>query len=587
MLLTGIALAYFSQTTTDRQLAQSSYDDTDADLLARTAVDIIISDFKQEILNGSGSPSPTASPATLFVPTSNANMIPRRNNAEPTIPNLIRRSLRSETALWPDTNVGPALGSRASAVNSTSDISANGRSVSLARWNSHYMVPKSNTTNGGSDPITPYNWAPDWVIVTRAGPVSFTSWNSTLADASSTNNNYGIGRYAYAIYDEGGLLDMNVAGYPTSGANPTVTDIGRKGVLAFADLTALPTTPGNFLSPTAINKFILFRNYATMGSTGTLDSPVTSAQASAFVDYYLGSPQIGTSQDFGQVNGVSSNASGSVRTDQSFINRAELINFVKSTDVPFTGIVNTLQYLGTFSREQNKPTFQLTTGPTGWPFAATTRVVLPQRFYLGNLNEVVSGGNAADIRRDFGLQFASSGGLDTCANQVRWKYVGQNPDPAATPRPDISPFPSILPTTTTPLDFFQYINYALWGRTDADSTHIASTLGVGAALIDQYDNDPLTTGIYFGSNAVTCDTDPPINACLVYGADAGSAPPPPLPCVAPSPPAYVSSGVFVNRPLRSVGEFSYAYNLLDAINNNNGSHYLTDFKDAYRFNQQS
>jgi len=30
-----------------------------------------------------------------------------------------------------------------------------------------------------------------------------------------------------------------------------------------------------------------------------------------------------------------------------------------------------------------------------------------------------------------------------------------------------------------------------------------------------------------------------------------------------------------------VGEFSYAYNLLDAINNRNGSHYLTDFKDPY------
>ena len=57
--------------------------------------------------------------------------------------------------------------------------------------------------------------------------------------------NYAVGRYAYAVYDEGGLLDMNVAGYPTStGANPTVTDIGRKGVLAFADLTALPTNSG-------------------------------------------------------------------------------------------------------------------------------------------------------------------------------------------------------------------------------------------------------------------------------------------------------------------------------------------------------
>ena len=148
VLLTGLVLAYFSRTTTERQLAQPSYNDTSADLLARTALDIIISDFKQEILNGSGSPSPTASPATLFVPTSNANMVPMRNptatpGTTPAIANLIRRSVRSEPALWPDPTVGPAVGSRASAVNSKSDVSANGRSVTLARWNSHYMVPKS------------------------------------------------------------------------------------------------------------------------------------------------------------------------------------------------------------------------------------------------------------------------------------------------------------------------------------------------------------------------------------------------------------------------------------------------------------
>ena len=48
-MLTGLALAYFSRTTTDRQLAQSSYNDTSADLLARSALDIVVGDFKQEI----------------------------------------------------------------------------------------------------------------------------------------------------------------------------------------------------------------------------------------------------------------------------------------------------------------------------------------------------------------------------------------------------------------------------------------------------------------------------------------------------------------------------------------------------------
>ena len=51
VLLTGMALAYFSRTTTDRQLAQSSYTDTSSDLLARSALDIVVNDFKQELLD--------------------------------------------------------------------------------------------------------------------------------------------------------------------------------------------------------------------------------------------------------------------------------------------------------------------------------------------------------------------------------------------------------------------------------------------------------------------------------------------------------------------------------------------------------
>ncbi len=49
VLVTALTLVHFSRTTTDRQLAQSSYHDTSADLLARTALDITVSDLKQEI----------------------------------------------------------------------------------------------------------------------------------------------------------------------------------------------------------------------------------------------------------------------------------------------------------------------------------------------------------------------------------------------------------------------------------------------------------------------------------------------------------------------------------------------------------
>ena len=50
VLLTGLALAYFSRTTTDRQLAHSSYNDTSADVLARSALDIVVRSFKRELV---------------------------------------------------------------------------------------------------------------------------------------------------------------------------------------------------------------------------------------------------------------------------------------------------------------------------------------------------------------------------------------------------------------------------------------------------------------------------------------------------------------------------------------------------------
>src|SRR6266571_7625774 len=75
VLVTGLALAYFSGTTIDRQLAHSSYNDTSADLLARSALDIVVGDFKQEIVNGS-----TATPVsgtTIYVPSNAAKMVPQ------------------------------------------------------------------------------------------------------------------------------------------------------------------------------------------------------------------------------------------------------------------------------------------------------------------------------------------------------------------------------------------------------------------------------------------------------------------------------------------------------------------------------
>src|SRR5207248_10761741 len=155
VLVTGVALAYFTRTTTDRQLAQSSYNDTSADLLARSALDIVVGDFKQEIVNGSTSPAPVISGTTIYVPTPAANVVPQRNvsvsGAAPSpVPNLIRISLRGDAIVSPP--FGPAVGSRASDVSST-DPSANGRFISNTRWNKHCLISGDLSTATIDNPV--------------------------------------------------------------------------------------------------------------------------------------------------------------------------------------------------------------------------------------------------------------------------------------------------------------------------------------------------------------------------------------------------------------------------------------------------
>src|SRR5437879_2309506 len=252
VLLTGLSLAYFSRASTDRQLAHSSYNNSSADLLARTTLDVIVGDFKQEIIN-----NPTVTRANIQ-PTPYPSPIPTD------IPNLIRYSSRNAAA------------SRASNVSSAA-ASANGRLISTSRWNSHYLVPRGSPSDPSinSSPVPSFT-SPDWVLVTGQGPTP-----NPVPGAV-------IGRYAFAVYDEGGLLDMNLAGSPIWHANdtghgwgnitgcstpsptPWLVNVGRKGIVAFADLTALPAEPTASLTQAQVDNIVGWRNYATTKRTGAI-----------------------------------------------------------------------------------------------------------------------------------------------------------------------------------------------------------------------------------------------------------------------------------------------------------------------------
>ena len=112
VLVTALAVAYFSRATSDRPVAHASFNQSKADLLVASAMDNIIGDLRQEITNGST--ATTTNGTTIYIPNSAANMIPQRSGNAAGVPNLIRLSVRSDSL-----SGNPAPGSRASAVNST------------------------------------------------------------------------------------------------------------------------------------------------------------------------------------------------------------------------------------------------------------------------------------------------------------------------------------------------------------------------------------------------------------------------------------------------------------------------------------
>jgi hypothetical protein len=391
VLLTGLCVAYLSRITSDRQVAHGSFNQSKADQLVASAMDNIIGDLRQEIANGSTNLA-AAGATPAYSPAAAADMVPQRSGNAAGVPNLIRRSVRS------DSIPVPGLSSLASAVNSTTDVSANGRYVTPARWNTHYLVPKKNTGTDDSIPIDTFvNATPDWVFVTSdtnnqtAGRKVITSPDQTV-----------IGRYAYAVYDEGGLLDTNVAGYPTdpSAAPIPAQRIGRKGSLAFADLSALGTSdPYRLSNPDAngvyqMDMLVGWRNYATTQASNTFPTigppankafaynfQTGTAPAIAFYNYVINNTNgfLSTSTTTWPVN------SNAVRTDQSFVQRQELTAFRKAVGSTTSFSANALQYLGTFSRETNSPSFSPST-PAGstidYAALATTTTAVNPNFLL-------------------------------------------------------------------------------------------------------------------------------------------------------------------------------------------------------------
>lgn len=333
VLLTVLVLAYFSYSALQRQIANSSSSQAMAEIFAQGALQVVVSDFKQEIVVGST--TNTYGTNMVFTPLASRNAAPERVGSGTNLPNLLKRSAAGLAFF-------PGGAARASGISSTT-ASRNGRSIAPARWNQALLLPKANPAS--TNPAPTNFTAPDWIYVDRSGGHP-TSWSPALrVGGAATNPSVVVGRYAYAIYDEGGLLDVNVAGYPP-GTPGGMT--GGKTPLSFADLTQVG------MSTNAIAALVGWRNTATAQPGGTF--PNSTFSAASQTNFF---------------NAVSTNSKGFLRTantalfsgetDRQFVSRQHFLQFLTSlADAGVQGradLQNAAQYLGTFSRALEQPSF--------------------------------------------------------------------------------------------------------------------------------------------------------------------------------------------------------------------------------------
>jgi hypothetical protein len=375
VLLAALMVIFFAQAISYRNQGNSSANNFKSTALAQSGLETVVGDLEQEMTNGSGTYTvnygSTTYPTNVYYPSANLNVVPQRQAAIPaTIPNLIRISQRG------DTIPSPGVGSRASADSST-NVAASGQYVSPARWNQHYLIPRLNAGSALIDttPISDFTnyCTPDWVYVTGQGP-------QVITPANISSGTKVIGRYAYAIYDEGGLLDANVAGFPSNTATNSVHPgspltyatnsygamlpmwgAGLKGSEAFADLT-VPVTVGsittNMFVQSQIDQLVGWRNNATAQPTGTYNSYTFNQTAAVNFHDWMANATNGYLTTSG--NSWSDPTTGKTDTDQVFASRQSLINFINDAGMS----QDSLQYLGTFTRALEQPCYN---PPVGRP----------------------------------------------------------------------------------------------------------------------------------------------------------------------------------------------------------------------------
>ncbi len=554
VILSILLISYLVSMQLDRSSTQNYSQAIRAQEIAMGAFQEILGDLHQEIDAGSlpdgtpgGASYSVGGSNRVYVPATNLTMLPARigfagtdytapSNALP--PSLLRVS-RATNAFYLASptyyDAAKLPPNRASAAPSTAR-SANGRLLGTAAWNKTLLL-------GTNVPAAFTNAPPDWIYVTRSG--SRVCSAAELADLKPSKNlsntNRVLGRYAFVMYEQGGLLDVNSAGFPSSAlAQPGGTNaVAGKSYTAYADLTRLP---GN-LSQTQIDNLL---NWRSKGSIGTsFVSFVTNSAANGFLKFKAG--------------------------DSPLLSRQDLISYFKTKGLDPAA----LQFLSTFSRsvtapswrpEKNSSAFADYDGGAGTLARAysdnaernsatnrdlanvrvTTEFIrrdgspakageplVRRRFPLDKIALLASpGSNPAEVKSWFGLSWD--------APKSRWVYdhgdphniltlkevqdLGREPDffellKATILSGSLGKHPgsvtaSKLTRGVPPLDGPAGIGFEIVSA-DADF----QLLKIGANIIDQFDSDSYPTAIYFPIFSFNTVTNTSTGAAAAYSAE--------------------------------------------------------------------
>ena len=275
LVLVAVAvIAFFGRTATNQQITSSSANGVVTATFADGAVQEVISGLQSEMWDLSGQPAPPTSSAnapTIYPMTNSAGGIPSRvlssndlsfptggtapnpNSVYSQFGNLVKQSLFQKAIYSGGTS--SAVPAPASGI-STNTAATGGQKHDGAYWNQPQLVsvPNSDTTT-----LNQY-LVPNWVYTNRGNsapndpndpskkhPTIYTA-NTGMEPSSNgaLNPNTIVGRYAYNVYDIGGLLNANVAGYdqsaslqPSYASKDTMIVPGYKGSVQMADLSAL------------------------------------------------------------------------------------------------------------------------------------------------------------------------------------------------------------------------------------------------------------------------------------------------------------------------------------------------------------